>query len=128
MLETVGEGAFDSVKTLYTLDLPSVVTLGNSCFASMDNLEQLTWGPNLTSIGSNIFNGSNNNGQLSLYFIGSTPPDPDAFDQGAFLYDSSTPFKFEGIYVPAGSKEAYRTVFESKLTSGAVTSSYLKEY
>ena len=127
-LKTVGEQAFSSVKTLYNLDLPSVVTLGNSCFASMDNLEQLTLGSNLTSIGSNIFNGSNNNGQLSLYFIGSTPPDPDAFDQGAFLYDSSTPFKFEGIYVPAGSKEAYRTVFESKLTNGAVTSSYLKEY
>ena len=119
---TIGDGSFLNCKSLYSVIIPnSVTSIGSSSFSSCYALTSISLSNSITSIGENAFYNCYNLSSLiipsSVESIGG-----NAFSQCALLtsvtVESPKPIKISNsvftsrknatLYVPTGSKEAYK--------------------
>jgi len=102
-IESIGEDAFLGCRGLTSFDVPNgVKTIGSGAFFECTGLTTFTIGCNVEKIGNEVFDCCEN--MKSLY---SNIVEPFYVEEGAFrdLVEECT------LYVPAGTKEAYKSTY-----------------
>ena len=95
---------FYNCSQLASLSLPAVVSIGNTAFRGTNQLSSIKLGPNLTTLGNNIFDANTNSGQMSIYFAGDVPGNiTNAFA----MSNGSSPYTFQNIYAVSQYSAAY---------------------
>ena len=94
---SIGTGAFQYCRNLYSIDLGNVQTIGANAFSYGNKLISITIPDTVTSIGNNCF--ASCTYLANVYMMSSTPP-----TLGTSVFGDSVT-----IYVPAGSGETYKT-------------------
>lgn len=98
-----------------SLYLPAIVTVGSAAFNYSPNLTSVTFGPNLTSVDSYLFQGCNTNNNLTITFQDVNPTGHLTISDNAFKYYVSSTVGYQlypvdkiEFHVPAGSLSAYQ--------------------
>lgn len=101
-----------------SLYLPAIVTVGSAAFNYSPNLTSVTFGPNLTSVDSYLFQGCNTNNNLTITFQDVNPTGHLTISDNAFKYYVSSTVGYQlypvdkiEFHVPAGSLSAYQEIF-----------------
>lgn len=99
---TIGDNAFANNTSLTSISLPAATTIERSVFFSNTSLQSITIGPNITSIGGRIFEGTSQ--PITLTIQATTPPRFSGYFNNQFdnKNDNIT------IKVPMASVEAYK--------------------
>lgn len=98
---SLGASAFNGAYALSKIDIPNIVTIGNSAFSNCSGLGSVVIPASCTSIGASAFSGCTS--LREIHFKASIPP--TLSDRNVFT-SLSTSCK---IYVPTGSLAAYTT-------------------
>lgn len=98
---SLGASAFNGAYALSKIDIPNIITIGNSAFSSCTALGSVVIPASCTSIGASAFSGCSS--LMEIHF--KAPMPPTLSDSNVFT-SLNTSCK---IYVPTGSLDAYTT-------------------
>ena len=87
---------FSGCTAISTLSLPAIQIIGGGAF-EQTSLTTLKLGSDLSYLGTHLFDGCTNSGQMNIYFAGGVPrqTEADAFT----IIGNSVPYTFNTIYV-----------------------------